>query len=81
MRLLIAETLVGNTEIKKQKIYKTAKTFNTHGTLEPFSTRQAKWQALAWPEAAGPWPQEPPQGTMFERALKTTPSLCLLAMG
>ena len=49
--------------------------------LEPFSTRQAKWQALEWPEAVGPWPQEPPQGTMIERAPKTTPSLCLLVMG
>lgn len=52
-----------------------------HSNLEPFSTRQAKWQALEWPEAAGPWPQEPPEETMFERALKTTPSLCLLVMG
>lgn len=39
-----------------------------HSNLEPFSTRQAKWQALEWPEAAGPRPQEPPQETMFERA-------------
>ena len=48
------------------------------GNLEPFSTRQAKCQASEWPEAVGPWPQEPPQGTMIERALQTTPGLCLL---